>query len=260
LAGSIPSPAAPTIDDMTTTLQSPVSAGTDIPQYSKARVLAIWAAAALPMGILAWVVAPAIAGTGLDLVPVLVGCITVGLAWQFVLVLLLNGFSLRTLWLQRPSTPDGRRGGRLWLWAVPFAVGFGALQLVRLQLPKVGSHDFGTVLASAHGHDLLRGNWALFGVIVVMQVLNSVLGEELLFRGLLLPRMRGAFGRADWIVNGVLMGVYHLHQPWGIPTSVVAGLLMAYPTRRFRSAWMGIIVHSTQSVVLIVGVLTLVLG
>jgi membrane protease YdiL (CAAX protease family) len=260
LAGSIRTSPPPTIDGMTTTVQSPVSVETDIPQYSKARVLAIWAAAALPMGILAWVVAPAIAGDGPNFGQVLIGCLTAGLVWQFVLVLILNrGFNLRTLWLQRPSTPDGRRGGRLWLWAVPFVVGFGLLQLVRVHLPKVASHDFGSVLSTTAGHDLLRGNWGLFALIVVELVFNTVLGEELLFRGLLLPRMRGAFGRADWIVNGVLMGLYHLHQPWGIPTSVVAGLLMAYPTKRFRSAWMGIIVHSSQSVVLGVGVLTLVL-
>jgi hypothetical protein len=34
---------------------------------------------------------------------------------------------------------------------------------------------------------------------------------------------------------------------------------MAYPTKRFRSAWMGIIVHSSQSVVLGIAVLALVL-
>jgi membrane protease YdiL (CAAX protease family) len=199
-------------------------------------------------------------GDGPNFAPVLIGCLTAGLAWQFVLVLLLNGFSSRTLWLRRPSTPDGRRGGRLWLWVVPFVIGFGVLQLLPLRLPAVASHDFGTLLGSAEGQDLLRGNWPLFAVIVVMLVLNTVLGEELLFRGLLLPRMRDAFGRSDWVVNGVLMGVYHLHQPWSIPGSVVAGLLMAYPTKRFRSAWMGIIVHSTQSVVIGGAVLALVLG
>jgi hypothetical protein len=56
------------------------------------------------------------------------------------------------------------------------------------------------------------------------------------------------------------MGVYHLHQPWSIPSSIVAGLLMAYPTRRFRSAWLGIIVHSAQGVFLAVIVFTLVLA
>ena len=86
-----------------------------------------------------------------------------------------------------------------------------------------------------------------------------MLGEELLFRGLLLPRMRGVFGRGDWVANGVLFAIYHLHTPWVIPSTLVeASSLSAYPSRRFQSAWMGIIVHSVQSVVVIIVVLTLV--
>jgi hypothetical protein len=39
----------------------------------------------------------------------------------------------------------------------------------------------------------------------------------------------------------------------------VSGIfLFAFPSRRFESAWMGIIVHSAQSVFVIVFVLTLV--
>jgi len=83
--------------------------------------------------------------------------------------------------------------------------------------------------------------------------------EELLFRGLLLPRMKGAFGKYDWLANGVLFATYHLHQPWVIPTGLVDIFALAYPSRRFQSAWMGIIVHSTQSVFFIILVLTLVL-
>jgi membrane protease YdiL (CAAX protease family) len=243
-----------------TILQSSNRVATDIPQYSRARVLWIWAAAALPMGVLAWVVAPAIAGEDGNLIPVLMVCLTAGLTWQFLLVLLLNGSSLRRLWLQRPSTSDGRRGGRLWLWVLPFVLGFGALQFVPVDLPAVANHDFGAFLAAEDGRGLLQGNWALYVLILVMMTFNTVLGEELLFRGLLLPRMRTAFGRADWVVNGILMGAYHLHQPWSIPTSIVAGLLMAYPTKRWRSAWMGIIVHSTQSVVLAAVTLAIVLA
>jgi uncharacterized protein len=245
---------------MTTTLQSPVPVETDIPQYSRARVLLIWAAAAVPMGALAWIVAPAIAGRHGDLGPALIACLTAGLVWQFVLILLLNGFSLRKLWLQRPSTSDGRRGGQLWWWALPFALGFGALQFLPVDPPAVASHDFGGLLATEGGRDLLRGNWALYALILVMMIFTTVLGEELLFRGLLLPRMRGAFGKGDWVVNGFLMGAYHLHQPWSIPSSILAGLLMAYPTKRWRSAWMGIIVHSAQSVFLAAATLALVLA
>jgi membrane protease YdiL (CAAX protease family) len=261
LAGSTAAGADPTMDRVTsTTLPTSTPVETDIPQYSRGRVLAIWAAAALPMGALAWIVAPAITGDDGNLIPVLMVCLTAGLVWQFLLVLLLNGFSLRKLWLQRPSTSDGRRGGRLWLWVLPFALGFGALQFVPFDLPVVASHDFGAFLDSDHGRGLLLGNWGLYALILVMMTFNTVLGEELLFRGLLLPRMRAAFGRADWVVNGILMGAYHLHQPWSIPTSIAAGMLMAYPTKRWRSAWMGIIVHSTQSVFLAAVTLALVLG
>jgi len=99
-----------------------------------------------------------------------------------------------------------------------------------------------------------------FAVVVVLVVFNTVIGEELLFRGLLLPRMRGVFGRGDWVGNGVLFAAYHLHVPWVIPISLVEGIFLeAYPSRRFQSAWMGIIVHSGQSVFVIVVVLTLVL-
>ena len=55
-AGVVPSPAH----------QAPASVA--IPQYGIRRILAVWAAAALPMGALAWLVAPALkdsfAGTG----------------------------------------------------------------------------------------------------------------------------------------------------------------------------------------------------
>jgi len=103
-----------------------------------------------------------------------------------------------------------------------------------------------------------RGGW--FAVVVVFVVCNTVIGEELLFRGLLLPRMRAVFGRRDWLANGALFALYHSHQPWSIPGSVVEGIFLeAYPSRRFQSAWMGIIVHSVQSVFVIAIVLTLLL-
>jgi uncharacterized protein len=87
-----------------------------------------------------------------------------------------------------------------------------------------------------------------------------VLGEDLLFRGLLLPRMRGVFGRGDFVANGVLFAFYHLHQPWSIPASLADVILTAYPTRRWQSVWMSIIVHSAQSVFIFFIILALVLS
>ena len=72
--------------------------------------------------------------------------------------------------------------------------------------------------------------------------------------------MEGVFGRWSWAANGVLFGLYHVHQPWGIPNSVVTGLLYSYPAYRYRSTCMSIIVHSAQSVYFSFLVLGVVLG
>jgi hypothetical protein len=65
-----------------------------IKQYSVAQILGVWAAAALPMGVLAWIVAPVLddhfSGAGdVPMVKALLLLLTAGLVWQFVLVALL---------------------------------------------------------------------------------------------------------------------------------------------------------------------------
>lgn len=100
-----------------------------IPQYSLAKTLLVWAAAAIPMAILGWLVAPALAHDpqkpGFERLAVL----TVGLVWQFILVIILlyqETGNLRwstirqRLWLNTPRSPQtGEPRGRLWWWLVP---------------------------------------------------------------------------------------------------------------------------------------------
>jgi Type II CAAX prenyl endopeptidase Rce1-like len=75
-----------------------------------------------------------------------------------------------------------------------------------------------------------------------------VIEEELLFRGVVLPRMKCVFGRRDWIANGALFAVYYLHQPWSIPNSLVEGaFLEAYPSRGTKARKWGVLVHSVPS-------------
>jgi CAAX protease family protein len=240
-------------------------------QYTLRGILGVWAAAAVPMGLLAWVVAPLLA-TRLDgpaaMPRAVLACLTAGLVWQGVLVAVLvarEAPNLRwstfadLLWLHRPTSPrTGRAGGRVWWVLVPAILVVGLEQLLP-SLPALGGRDLGAFLQSAEGQTFLSGNWSWFAVIVIMAVFNTVLGEELLFRGLLLPRMRGVFGRGDWLANGVLFAAYHLHIPWGIPKILLDSLALAYPSRRFRSAWLGIIVHSIQSVIIVSACLVLVL-
>jgi uncharacterized protein len=232
-------------------------------------IAAVWAAAALPMALLAWVVAPLLAdhlsGPG-ALSRALIITLTAGLVWQFVLVMVLVAREQGTLrwsvlkdalWLRAPRAPrTGRRGGRAWLIVLPLLVAFAAEEFISVRGPA--SRDFADFLSSHAGHTLLAGSWGWFAIIGTLLVFNTVLGEELLFRGFLLPRMSGVFGRRDWLANGVLFAMYHLHIPWAIPTTLLDTFILAYPSKRYRSALVGIVVHSAQSVVLFALVLSLV--
>jgi membrane protease YdiL (CAAX protease family) len=243
-----------------------------LPQYSVRQILAIWAAAALPMGVLAWIVAPAVAdhlsGPG-ALSRALIMTLTAGLVWQFALVMFLVAREQGTLrwsvlkdalWLRAPRAPrTGRRGGRAWLIVLPLIVALAAEQLVPGPAFPA-ARDLGEFLGSHAGHTLLAGSWGWFALLAAMFVFNTVLGEELLFRGFLLPRMNGAFGERDWLANGVLFAVYHLHVPWVIPAGLLDTFIIAYPSKRYRSALIGIAVHSAQSVFFLALTLSLVLN
>jgi membrane protease YdiL (CAAX protease family) len=245
--------------------------GIEVRQWPLRRILGVWAAAALPMAVLAWVGAPLLA-TRLDgpapLAQALLILLTMGLVWQFLVVAWMVWREQRSLhwqvlrdalWLRAPRSPrTGRVGGRVWVVLIPLALLFYAEGLLP-GLPTPANRDFGAFLGSPEGQAFFDGAWGWFALMVALWVFNTVLGEELLFRGLLLPRMNGVFGRADWLANGVLFAAYHLHMPWAIPTILADALVLSYPSKRYRSAWIGIAVHSTQSIFLAVMVLTLVL-
>lgn len=254
-----------------------------IRQLGVAKIPAIWAAATIPMARLGWVVAPALGAGSEQPGLVRLAVMTLGLVWQFVLVIVVlgregidrNWSSVRHgLWLTRPRSPEsGTTRSALWWLLLPLLLLTAAYQF--LAAPAV--HDLWISVfpqfAEPSGYSLagyledpatragIVGDWGLFALFFVSAIFNTVLGEELLFRGLLLPRMNGAFGRWDWVVNGLLFGGYHLSQPWTIlGSSILGAFFFALPTKRYRCAWFGIIAHSGQSVYFLVLILGLVLG
>jgi uncharacterized protein len=242
-----------------------------LPQLGLLGIIAVWAAAAIPMGLLAWVAAPLLADQlsgPAALSRALLITLTAGLVWQFVLVLGLVRHEQGTLrwavlqdalWLRAPRSPrTGRRGGRAWLVVIPLILAEVVATLVP-EIPHPAARELSDFVNSSAGHALLSGGWGWFAIIVTLLVFNTVLGEELLFRGFLLPRMNGVFGRRDWLANGVLFAVYHLHEPWIIPEALLDTFILSYPSKRYRSALVGIAVHSAQSVVFFALTLTLVL-
>ena len=252
-------------------------------QYTLSQIVAIWLAAGAPMWILGWLVYPALIGelTAVDAGLLRIKLLTVGLIWQFVLAMLIlyreeGNIRLSTIrrrfWLNSPVSPKtGQKDNRLWWLLIPLILLNIAHELGVAPFLNDLWIKFLPFLAEPEGYSpailfapelraLWVGAWDLLALQVVLSIFNTFLGEEFIFRGVLLPRMKGVFGRWDWVANGVAFGLYHLHQPWGLPGNILHGLLLAFTGKRYRSNWLPIILHSGQSIYFIVLILGLVLG
>lgn len=257
----IPEPIAPEVDRYET-----------VTQYSLARILGLWAAAAGPMGVLAWVVAPWLGdrlGGREPLGKGLLICLNAGLIWILVLTLTvvrreqgsLEWSRVRdALWLRPPRDPRTRRvGGKLWWWVLPFVLISAGLEALPIDPKGPLPRDFPKFISTHRAEHFFHGAWGWFALAVLVALLSPIV-EELFFRGLLLPRMRGVLGRRDWVANGAIFTAYHVHQPWSMPATLLDSLAaQAYPAKRFQSIWISIATHTFPSFVMIGVVLGLVL-
>ena len=252
-------------------------------QYTLLQISGIWLAAGAPMWAFGWLVYPALSRdlTTVDAGLLRMKLLTVGLVWQFVLSMLIlyreeGNIRIETIrrrfWLNGPVSPKtGQKDNRLWWLLLPFlllniVMELGLAPFINDLWTKVlpfltePEGYSPAILFAPEVRALWIGAWDLLALQVVLSVFNTFLGEEFIFRGVLLPKMKGVFGRWDWVANGVAFGLYHLHQPWGLPGNILHGLLLAFTGKRYRSNWFPILLHSGQSIYFIVLILGLVLG
>ena len=246
-------------------------------QYSLTKILTIWALSAMPMALLAFVVTPLLI-PHVETSPLIVYwmAIIAGLIWQFILSLLVlrhDGHPLNWATIRdrmRYCTPrdprTGKSGNWVFLGVIPFIALSTLLQvggffpdtdkLLAPLIAKLPQHDMSQLATPEN-----RGAWGLLGLYLLTVPFNYLLGEEFLYRGILLPKMTGVFGRWDWFANGVLFGFYHLHKPQVIvSTALLFGLVFAFPSKYFQSNWMAVIIHGLEGVLGLVMVLGIILG
>lgn len=254
-----------------------------IKQYTLSQILLIWAAVTLPMGLAYWVLTPAIADGPFETIITATILLTLGLIWQFVLSMILLyreqgsvgiDAMARGLWLRLPRHPrTGVPSVVIFLVVVPIVCAFFIINILYLSEPilkvwtgllpflKPLPYQEGAALFSPEVAPMLEGAWWFLALFMVLSLFNVFLGEEFLFRGILLPRMSGVFGRFDWVMNGVLFGLYHVHQPWDTAgIMLLGGISLSLAPRLFKSIWLGIIPHSIQTVIVFVMILGLVSG
>ena len=257
-------------------------------QYNLLKIIGLWAAVAIPLGILGWVVFPALAPDwGVDPMGVglaRMGSITIGLFWEFVLAIIIVRSEegnlrwatvKRRLRLNAPlSLKTGESRPKRWLWLIPLLILHAAaaiyisglldtlsVRVFPFLTPPGEGYVLGEFLMSPEAPTYFAGAWGILVMFIVLVFFN-IFGEEFFWRGVMLPKMKGVFGRWDGVANGVIGGVYHLSQPWQI---LGGGIFMwtvfyAFPAKFFRSTWISIILHGSINVLWTVLILRLILS
>lgn len=247
-------------------------------QYTLKEILGIWLLAAVPMGLLTWVVAPDL----MRHIPLHSGIfywilMILGMVWQCALALWIIYNETGSLkwaairkrtWLNLPKDPNtGKARWILLLWLIPcllFSVIINLIAVEYLDRPMTELFPFLSPPAYTNMAHLATPQFAgeqwLLLLVLVHCLFNYFLGEELLFRGVLLPRMQGVFGKWDWVANAVLFGLYHFHKPWAFPSMILSALAITWPARRFQSTTMAILVHGADGLFLLFFVFSIIVG
>jgi len=252
-------------------------------QYTLWQVLGIWLVGSAPMWLLSWAVYPVLSAgfAQVDASLLRMKLLFTGVIWQFLFAMIVLyreegnirlGTIRRRFWLNHPvSAKTGETKKSLWWWIIPLIV---LIALLEIGLKPVLDYLWTAVFpffTEPKGYDMsalfapeLRsqwvGAWGLLGLFLGLSLFTNFLGEEFLFRGVLLPKMARVFGKWDWVANGVLFGFYHLHMPWTILANIVFGWVVAFAGKRFHSNWFPIILHNGQAVYFSILILGLVLG
>ena len=105
----------------------------------------------------------------------------------------------------------------------------------------------------------MKGNWSLLIFSLVVLFFN-IIGEELWWRGYLLPRQELTQGKATWIIHGILWTFFHVFKYWELIAILPVSLALSYVVQRRKKTWLGIIAHLVVNSLGIIGIFFLVIG
>jgi membrane protease YdiL (CAAX protease family) len=131
-----------------------------------------------------------------------------------------------------------------WLWSLGglAAIGLlvvGCMTALRLLWGEVRLHP-----SFMSMEPLTPGRYWILGVWLPFWVLN-IMAEEILWRGVVLPRQEAAFGRWAWLVNGAGWLLFHL--PFGPAILLTLGpttFILPYMVQRRQNSWTGVVIHA----------------
>jgi len=159
-----------------------------------------------------------------------------------ILILKAEGYKIsKSTWIGRLRFRRITKQDLLWSFAGLILVGIFSGLIMKLLELVVGPFDPSPSFMSFE--PLSKGRYWLLFVWAPYWILN-ILGEEFLWRGVLLPRQEIVFGKYTWIVHGLGWGLFHVAFGWQLLINLIPLIfIQSYIVQKTKNSWVGVIMH-----------------
>lgn len=159
-----------------------------------------------------------------------------------ILILRAEGYKIsKSTWIERLRFRKINKSDLIWCFVgLILVVVFSMIIMKGLEF-MIGIYDHSPSFMSFE--PLTNGRYWLLLIWLPYWILN-ILGEEFLWRGVMLPRQEVAFGKHAWLIHGFGWGLFHIAFGWQLLLTLIPLIfIQSYIVQRTKNSWIGVIMH-----------------
>jgi membrane protease YdiL (CAAX protease family) len=159
-----------------------------------------------------------------------------------ILILKAEGYKFsRNTWIKRLRFRGITKNDLIWCLVGLVLVGIISLIIMKALELIIGKFDSSPAFMLFD--PLTKGRYWLLIVWFPYWILN-ILGEEFLWRGVMLPRQEIAFGKNAWVIHGFGWGLFHIAFGWQLLITLIPLIfIQSYIVQRTKNTWIGVLMH-----------------
>jgi len=159
-----------------------------------------------------------------------------------LLILRNEGYKIsKSTWIERLRFRKITKSDLIWCMVGLVLVGvFSGIIMKGLEF-MIGEFDHSPAFMSFE--PLTKGRYWLLLIWLPYWILN-ILGEEFLWRGVMLPRQEIAFGKYAWLIHGFGWGLFHIAFGWQLLITLIPLIfIQSFIVQKTKNSWIGVIMH-----------------
>jgi membrane protease YdiL (CAAX protease family) len=159
-----------------------------------------------------------------------------------IMILNFEGYKISmTTWTKRLRFRKITQKDLVWCLAGLILVGLFSGVIMKILELMVDKFDHSPAFMSFE--PLTKGRYWLLLIWFPYWILN-ILGEEFLWRGVMLPRQEIAFGKYAWLIHGFGWGLFHIAFGWQLLITLIPLIfIQSFIVQKTKNSWIGVIMH-----------------